>query len=151
MGAFVGGLYAAGELGAGRVVASEMQAPLYTAEQLNTPFTPLDQLSRFLIRVHTQTSIDMLTNDDVYLGRVVYFRRIAGRAIATPCNVPAYLGRSLEYGNAWLAREDVTFGDTIWGGSLFFGMDTLVGPVYLAGGLAEEGNTSLYLFIGSTF
>ena len=85
------------------------------------------------------------------LARVLYFRRIAGRAIATPFNVPVYVGGSLENGNAWMAREDVTFGDTIWGGSLFFGMDTLVGPVYLAGGLAEEGNTSLYLFIGSTF
>jgi len=33
-------------------------------------------------------------------------------------------------------------------GTAFAGMDTFIGPVYLAAGLAEGGNSALYLFIG---
>jgi NTE family protein len=34
-------------------------------------------------------------------------------------------------------------------GSLFAGLDTWFGPLYLAGGLAEGGDSSFYLFLGT--
>ena len=34
-------------------------------------------------------------------------------------------------------------------GSVFAGVDTFFGPVYLAAGFAEQGRTNFYLFIGT--
>jgi hypothetical protein len=36
-------------------------------------------------------------------------------------------------------------------GSVFFGFDTLLGPVYLGSGFGESGETAFYLFLGRTF
>jgi hypothetical protein len=33
-------------------------------------------------------------------------------------------------------------------GSVFLGVDTVLGPVYLAYGHAEQGNDSIYLYLG---
>jgi NTE family protein len=35
-----------------------------------------------------------------------------------------------------------------WGGSVYLGADTGIGPLYLALGRAGDGATSLYLFLG---
>ena len=36
-------------------------------------------------------------------------------------------------------------------GSLFIGLDTLLGPVYFATGFDEGGGSAYYLFLGRTF
>jgi NTE family protein len=41
--------------------------------------------------------------------------------------------------------------DLILAGSLFLGLDTPLGPLYLAYGRAEGGNDSAYFFLGQTF
>ena len=38
----------------------------------------------------------------------------------------------------------------ITNGSLFLGIDSILGPVFLAAGFAESGETNFYLFVGST-
>jgi NTE family protein len=64
-------------------------------------------------------------------------------------NVPVYLGGSLETGNTWDTTDDISFDSTVWASSVFLGLDTVFGPVYFAGGWAEGGERSLYLFVGS--
>ncbi|MGB5334841.1 MAG: BamA/TamA family outer membrane protein, partial [Woeseiaceae bacterium] len=81
------------------------------------------------------------------LARLVYRRRI-GETTGGILDTPIYLGVSAEAGNVWQARSDIGFGSMIMNGSVFTGIDTFVGPVYLAAGLAEGGNTNVYLFIG---
>ena len=54
-------------------------------------------------------------------------------------------------GNVWQDRGDIGTDDLITGGSLFTGLDTFFGPIYLALGLAEGGETTLYLFLGQPF
>jgi NTE family protein len=66
-------------------------------------------------------------------------------------DVPAYLGLSLEAGNVWQRRSDASFGDTRKDASLFLGLDTPVGPVYLGTGFEEGGKAAFYLFLGRTF
>lgn len=83
------------------------------------------------------------------LARIVYFRRI-GNSSGGLIQVPLYLGASIEAGNTWQLRSDMSFSSTLSNGSLFFGLDTFVGPMYLAAGFAENGDTNFYLFIGST-
>ena len=41
--------------------------------------------------------------------------------------------------------------DVIIAGSVFLGLDTFLGPIYLAYGHAEGGQDSAYLFLGQTF
>ena len=59
-----------------------------------------------------------------------------------------YLGGSVEYGNVWAPGEDPVFSDGILAGSLFVGVDTILGPFYVGYGLAEGGRQSFYLFLG---
>jgi NTE family protein len=83
------------------------------------------------------------------IGRLMYYRRV-GRGGQGVLDLPAYAGVSLEAGNTWLDREDM-FGDLRMNASLFFGLDTPLGPVYLATGYDEGGDKAFYLFLGRTF
>ncbi len=62
-----------------------------------------------------------------------------------------YLGASLEAGNLWLDQDQVDLGDLHYAGSLSIGVDTAFGPLYLAAGFAESGDSALYLLIGRSF
>ena len=64
---------------------------------------------------------------------------------------PMYAGITLEKGNAWSTRSEISFDDMLNAGSLWLGADTPIGPVYLAYGAAEGGRDSVYVFLGSTF
>ncbi|MBT8068399.1 MAG: patatin-like phospholipase family protein [Gammaproteobacteria bacterium] len=81
------------------------------------------------------------------LARLVFLRRI-GDTTGGILDTPVYLGISAEAGNAWQTRSDLSFDTMIMNGSIFTGIDTFIGPVYLAAGFAEGGNKNVYLFIG---
>jgi NTE family protein len=84
------------------------------------------------------------------IARILYYRQI-GRGGPGYLDVPTYLGASLEAGNVWQSRSEATFGNTRKDASVFLGMDTLLGPLYLAAGFDEHGNQAFYLFLGRTF
>ncbi len=84
------------------------------------------------------------------IGRFIYYRQI-GRGGSGVLDLPAYAGISLEAGNTWADKDDASFGDLRKDASLFFGVDTPLGPVYLAGGFDEGGDSAFYLFLGRTF
>lgn len=84
------------------------------------------------------------------IGRLIYYRKI-GRGGAGVLDLPAYVGVSLEAGNTWLDRDDVSLSDLRKDGSLFFGVDSPLGPVYLAAGFDSDGHKAFYLFLGRTF
>ena len=83
------------------------------------------------------------------IGRLMYYKRI-GRGGEGVLDLPAYAGVSLEAGNTWQESDDM-FSDLRLNGSLFFGLDTPLGPVYLATGYDEGGSKAFYLFLGRTF
>ncbi len=62
-----------------------------------------------------------------------------------------YIGGSIEAGNLWAEQSDVDLSDLRYAGSLAIGADTIVGPVYLAMGISEDGDRALYFFIGRSF
>ncbi|PHR56752.1 MAG: hypothetical protein COA47_12535 [Robiginitomaculum sp.] len=64
---------------------------------------------------------------------------------------PLYLGFSLEAGNVFERLEDIRFSNMTKAGSVFIAAPTPIGPVYLATGITEHGDTSVYLFVGQTF
>ena len=62
-----------------------------------------------------------------------------------------YLGGWLEGGNVWQQSSDIGFDDLIVAGTLLIGLDTVLGPAYLALGQAEQGDNKIYLSLGRTF
>jgi NTE family protein len=82
--------------------------------------------------------------------RAIYYRQI-GTGGSGFLNVPVYLGASVEQGNVWNRRQDISFSGARTNGSVFLGLDTILGPVYFALGLNDEGGSAYYLFLGRTF
>jgi NTE family protein len=82
--------------------------------------------------------------------RGIYYRQIA---MGGPgfFDVPVYVGGSIEQGNVWNDRRDISFDSAVTNGSLFVGADTVLGPIYFATGFDDEGLTAYYLFLGRTF
>lgn len=78
-------------------------------------------------------------------GRLTYYQRLPWR---TGVARALFAGGSLELGNAWTDRRNVTLGDLRSGSSLFVGADTGVGPLYLSLVHAARGYTGIYLFLG---
>jgi NTE family protein len=60
-------------------------------------------------------------------------------------------GLSFEYGNVFQERDDMEFENGIAAGSIFLGIDTLIGPIYLAYGRAEGGRGNFYFVLGQSF
>jgi NTE family protein len=82
--------------------------------------------------------------------RAIYFRRIS-RGGEGFFEFPAYIGMSLELGNTWEERSQISVGSARKDGSLFLAFDTFLGPVYLGSGYDTRGHSAYYLFLGRTF
>ena len=82
------------------------------------------------------------------LGRLVFYRRVGEPSGLL--DTPLYLGMSAEAGNVWQNRSDMDFSSLQLNGSVFAGFDTFIGPVYIAAGFAESGQSNFYLFVGGT-
>jgi NTE family protein len=82
-----------------------------------------------------------------YLGRAraVYLHRMGSLPVL---GSTYYLGGSLEVGNVWPSRSAIAASDTIKAGSAFIAADTLFGPLYVAWGHTNRGDSSWYLFLG---
>jgi NTE family protein len=59
-----------------------------------------------------------------------------------------YGGVSLEAGNAWARRADISAKDVRKAASVYLGFDTLIGPLYLGWGHTFGGDSAFYLFLG---
>lgn len=62
-----------------------------------------------------------------------------------------YGGASFEYGNVFQNRGDIEFNSGIAAGSIFLGLDTIIGPIHLAYGRAEGGRGNFYFILGQSF
>jgi NTE family protein len=82
------------------------------------------------------------------LTRLVYYRR-SGETGGGLFDIPLYLGASVEAGNVWPSRSEISLDSMLVNGSLFAGYDTYFGPLFLGAGFSEDGDTSFYLFLGS--
>jgi NTE family protein len=89
--------------------------------------------------------VGQVAGNYLLFGRLTYYRRMTwspgvARAI--------FVGGSLEAGNAWLSRREVSANAIKTGSSLFVGADTALGPLYLSLVHAPKGYSGLYLFLG---
>ena len=93
---------------------------------------------------------DSLIGPNFAIARAIYFRKI-GRGGEGFFEFPAYLGLSLELGNTWQHRGDLSYASARKDASVFFAFDTFLGPVYLGSGYDQAGTAAFYLFLGRTF
>jgi NTE family protein len=93
---------------------------------------------------------DSLSGPHFAIARGLYYRQI-GRGGDSILDLPVYVGASFEVGNVWDRRRDISYGSARKNGSIFFGLDTLIGPVYLGSGFDDDGESAFYLFLGRTF
>jgi NTE family protein len=84
------------------------------------------------------------------IARAIYFRKI-GSGGEGFFDFPAYIGASLEIGNTWARRSEISYASAHKDGSVFLAFDTFLGPVYLGTGYDQTGNSGYYLFLGRTF
>ena len=100
-------------------------------------------------------AIDQFRGSDMAFGGLTYYRQIA--ELPPPIGRGLYLGGSFDVG--WLSageiRDSGTGGNVVlspeatrYGGSLFFGSDSWIGPAYLGFGLSGDGNSAIYVLIG---
>ncbi|MBW3567872.1 MAG: hypothetical protein KY410_07950 [Proteobacteria bacterium] len=91
---------------------------------------------------------DELVGKHSGLLRGVYYRSLRHDP-ARFISVPLYAGVTLEAGNVWQNSGDISADDLILGASVFFAVDTLIGPIGLAYGRNSEGKDAYYLSIGT--
>ena len=88
-----------------------------------------------------------LYGNQTALARAVLYRR-TGKMDAI-FSTPVYIGASLEAGNTWHDKSDVRLDSLIYAGSMFLGIQTPLGPLFLGYGYAQGGHNSVYLTFGS--
>ena len=93
---------------------------------------------------------DALAGPNYAILRGIYYRQIGDQGTGF-LNVPVYLGASIEQGNIWADRREISWNSARTNGSVFLGLDTILGPVYLALGFDDEGHSAYYLALGRSF
>ena len=86
---------------------------------------------------------DELRGQHAGLLRATYYYRLVDNPF-----LPIFTGGSVELGNTWQDSSEIHFDSMQWAGSAFVGIDTGFGPLYVAGGLSEDGTQSFYVFLG---
>jgi NTE family protein len=90
---------------------------------------------------------DALAGNFMGFAGLVYYRRLTEQSFL-PIDMPVYAGASIEAGNAWLLRDNADVEDLIYAGSLFLGIDSPLGPLYLGVGAGEDQQYAFYLTLG---
>ena len=74
-----------------------------------------------------------------------------GRSILNMNQYPLYIGLSLETGNVWQQGEEIHHKDFIVSSSVYFGIDTALGPVAFGFGNADNHVDTFYFYLGKNF
>jgi NTE family protein len=88
-------------------------------------------------------SDNQLLGQNVAYGGLLYYYKLAGSM---------YVGCGVETGSVWNDRSEARFSDLLWGGTAFVGLDTVIGPVYLAYAYTEHQSSGRLRFaLGKSF
>lgn len=92
--------------------------------------------------------LDSIVGNSAAMGRLIYYHHFS--EFSPLVGEGVYLGGSLEGGNAW-TDGNYDLNNLIYAGSVFIGVDTVVGPLYIAYGRANTNEGSMYFYLGQTF
>jgi len=98
--------------------------------------------------------LDVQSRDRAFAAKervgVVYLRPLEAASLK-PGIFTWHAGASLELGNVFAELNDITLSSLHPAGSVFLGVDTIIGPAYAGFGLVEGGQTSVFLVFGRVF
>lgn len=96
-------------------------------------------------------SRNALTGNNRAFGSLVYRYRLLDNDFGV-FRSPVYLGASLEHGGVW-NNPDISFSDVplYTSGSVFAGVDSPFGPIFVSYGRTENYDDSFYVILGSVF
>jgi len=80
------------------------------------------------------------------LVETAFYRRLGNISV-----LPMYAGFSLEAGNAWIDSSEINAENMRFAGSFFIGAESFLGPIYIAIGATDKGETAFYFNIGKSF
>lgn len=123
-----------GKFAANSTISGEVTA--YTGFRLGGPLN-LSGYSR-----------DELAGGHSALLAAIYYYNLTGEQ--SLLSMPMRIGLSLEAGNVWLQKENFA-SSFLTSTGVFIGVDTLLGPLYLGAGFAENGRYAVNLTFGKTF
>ncbi len=86
-----------------------------------------------------------LVGDAVAYARVGWYHRLTQPLVLTR---GFFIGGTMEVGNAWASRRDVSLNGLRTGMSVYLGADTGIGPLYFGLTYAPRGDAGIVLFIG---
>lgn len=89
---------------------------------------------------------DEVVANELGLARAIYYRRLGDDSKLL--GLPMYAGASLEVGGFWPDRDAIDRNDLITAGSVFLGIDTILGPIFIGYGRAETDVDAFYLRFG---
>lgn len=84
------------------------------------------------------------------IARTIYYRQI-GRGGTGFLDLPTYLGVAWEVGNVWERRGDISFDSARQDFSVFLGVNSWLGPLYLGAGYDDSGEMAYFLSLGRSF
>ncbi len=94
-------------------------------------------------------SVGELSGNYYGVARLGYFYRIYDLPVAFGTAV--FLGGWMEAGNVWPDADSISSDDLLGALTLAAGIDTRFGPVYVAHGVANDGERQFYLRLGTSF
>jgi len=66
-------------------------------------------------------------------------------------NQDVLVGTTLEYGNAWLDRSQMSWGNSLLNGSVYVGINSWIGPILIGVGARQGGEHNVFLEVGHRF
>jgi NTE family protein len=118
-----------------------LEGTFATTRDSDAPYMRLYRLGGF-------TRLSGLEQDELVGQHAGIVSALAYYRIADLTALSVYAGLSLEYGNVFQTRDEIALDNGRAAGSVFLGLDTPIGPVYVAYGGAENDRTNYYLFLG---
>jgi NTE family protein len=107
----------------------------------NAPLERLFRLGGFLRLSGLQDN--QLSGQSAGLAELIYMRRTYKIQF-----FETYVGASLEFGNVWQNTSDISTNNVITAGSVFLGLNTPIGPLYMAYGRTDRRDRSIYIYLG---
>lgn len=89
--------------------------------------------------------LDQFSGNYMMLGNLTYLYRALNLRLL---NQSMFLGTSIESGNVWNKRSDMSFGNLKHSYSVFLGLNTFMGPVHLGVATAPGGYTNIFFQLG---
>jgi NTE family protein len=89
---------------------------------------------------------DQLSGRQIAFATLAYYRRLNNLDL-----LRAYAGGTLEAGNVWDYSAQIGLDDLRYSASIFIGAETPIGPIYFALGHHENGDNTVYFYVGNPF